>query len=271
MPFFLKRLYTELVYPKLPTYELYQSVVKNKRGIEIGGPTKFFTQSGFLPLYPHLESLDNINFSSETIWEGRLADRGIFHFDGREGVQFVREASELIGISDSAYDVVLSSHVIEHCANPIKTLIEWKRVLRKMGYLVMIVPHKEGTFDRLRDVTFIEHLVDDFRNNTDETDLTHAEEFINRFDFSLHPHEPRDQFVNDMYNNAKKRRIHHHAFNTPLVAQLLQHSGWQIISIDIRLPFHIICLAQKTDGIDNSAFLASTAAYKSETPFRTDK
>lgn len=59
---------------------------------------------------------------------------------------------------DSTLDYVMSSHVIEHFFDPIKTLKEWKRVIKKGGYIFIIAPHKERIFDKNRKVTSIEEL-----------------------------------------------------------------------------------------------------------------
>ena len=55
---------------------------------------------------------------------------------------------------DDFADFVLASHVIEHFPDPIRALKEWLRVARK--YVVVIVPHRDRTFDSDRDVTTVE-------------------------------------------------------------------------------------------------------------------
>ncbi len=56
-------------------------------------------------------------------------------------------------------DYVLSSHVIEHFFDPIKALKEWIRVLKTGGYIFIIVPHKERTFDGNRKLTSLDELI----------------------------------------------------------------------------------------------------------------
>jgi SAM-dependent methyltransferase len=58
---------------------------------------------------------------------------------------------------NSAVDFVLASHVIEHFPDPIRALNEWVRVARR--YVVVIVPHRERTFDRDRELTPVTELV----------------------------------------------------------------------------------------------------------------
>jgi glycosyltransferase involved in cell wall biosynthesis len=51
-------------------------------------------------------------------------------------------------LDDNSVDFVISSHVIEHFPDPIKALKEWYRVVKPGGYLYIIAPHKERTFDK---------------------------------------------------------------------------------------------------------------------------
>ena len=62
-------------------------------------------------------------------------------------------------LRDESVDAVLSSHVLEHCFDPIKTLKEWLRVTKKDGFLFMIIPHKERTFDAEKPLTEVAELV----------------------------------------------------------------------------------------------------------------
>lgn len=48
--------------------KLARSVVFGKQGIEIGGPSEIFRKRYSLPLYGAVSTLDNCDFSQETIW-----------------------------------------------------------------------------------------------------------------------------------------------------------------------------------------------------------
>ena len=133
-------------------------------GLEIGGPSSIFRRGGLFPIYAVASRVDNCNFGHVTIWEGGISDGETFVFDEQRspGTQYVAEATDLWNLISEAYDFVTASHVIEHVANPLRALAEWIRVLKDDGVLLMIVPHKEGTFDHLRPVKSLKHLLDDF-------------------------------------------------------------------------------------------------------------
>lgn len=61
-------------------------------------------------------------------------------------------------VPDESVDFVISSHVLEHFADPIAALLEWYRVVKPSGYVYMIVPHMERTFDRDRERTVLTRL-----------------------------------------------------------------------------------------------------------------
>jgi SAM-dependent methyltransferase len=57
-------------------------------------------------------------------------------------------------MGDDSTDFVLASHVLEHFPDPIRALKEWIRVARHK--VVVVVPHRDRTFDRDRDLTPVE-------------------------------------------------------------------------------------------------------------------
>ena len=72
------------------------------------------------------------------------------HPAGKCPVNIVAYADRL-PFKDNTLDYILSSHVIEHAFRPIKTIKEWLRVIKPGGYVFMIVPHKDRTFDKNKD------------------------------------------------------------------------------------------------------------------------
>jgi SAM-dependent methyltransferase len=251
---------------------------RGKVGLEIGGPSSFFSADGLLPLYPAVAALDNCNYSGSTVWEGTIREGLTFQYapDRAPGSQYIREATDLAGIADASYDLLLSCHTLEPSANPLLALSEWVRVLRPGGMLVMALPHKDGTFDHRRPVTTLEHLLADLQRNTREDDLTHMPEVLRLHDLERDP--PAGNLENlqrRLEQNAENRCMHHHVFDAALTARILHVTGLQILSIDLISPCHIVAVARKPKEVgskpSNRRFFATSALVSALSPFPTDR
>ena len=217
------------------------------KGIEIGGPSEIFKLKGIFPIYLFANKIDGVNFSNNTLWEGNLAQGNSYqYYSDKMGYQYIGEASDLSFIENYKYDFVLSCHSLEHLANPIKALNEWSRILKDKGTFVLILPNPKNTFDCNRPITKLAHLIDDFNNNTLESDTTHFEEVI-----ALHDLQ-RDNFIEDKNkleertkNNLSNRAIHHHVFTLELIRALLNHVGFKIDYQQSVNPFHLVTIPHK--------------------------
>jgi SAM-dependent methyltransferase len=160
-------------------------------------------------------------------------------------------------------------------ANPFKAMAEWLRVLKSGGYLLLVLPHKDGTFDHLRPVTPFQHLVDDYERSVGEDDLGHLPEILELHDLSMDPPAgDRESFRRRSLKNLENRCLHHHAFDTDLTVRMLDHFGLQVLDVQQALPYHIITLSRKLPGAarpDNNSFLSSAAACRKNSPFSTDR
>jgi SAM-dependent methyltransferase len=227
--------------------EVYKANLGDKRGIEIGGPSSIFQENGILPIYSVLGSLDGCNYSSETIWEGKLREGWRYNYqkDKNPGYQYICEAVDLNPIPQESYDFVLSSHSLEHMANPLKAISEWKRILKDDGLLLLVVPHKDKTFDHNRPVTSLNHLVEDLDNDVGEDDLTHLPEILELHDLRQSP-EVGDyaSFKKRSKDNYLNRCLHQHVFDTKLVLDLVKYMNLTTIIVDFVSPYHIIVLAK---------------------------
>lgn len=220
-----------------------------KVGIEIGGPSQVFGSRGVFPIYPIIGRIDNCNFSNTTAWEGDIKQGQTFQFDRRKpaGQQYIVEATEMECLASGSYDFVLSSHVLEHCANPILALSEWRRLLKDPGTLVLILPHKDKTFDHRRSVTTMEHLIADFNSGKTEDDLTHLPEILALHDFGCDPYAGDiESFKLRCMRNAENRCLHHHVFDVPLAIKLVEFTGFTVQTVEELAPEHILVLAQNS-------------------------
>ncbi len=242
-------------YSKLASVADYRSRLRAKRGLEIGGPSSTLGDTGPVPIYDVLGSLDNCLYSGSTIWTGEVREGSTFIYQPGKppGSQIICDATNLQPIQDSSYDCVLACHCLEHIANPLLALAEWKRVLKNDGLLLLILPHKDGTFDWRRPTTPLAHMIEDYENAVGEEDLTHLPEILELHDLSRDiPAGTKDQFEQRCLANHINRAMHHHVFDTMAAVAIVNHIGLEILCVDTLKPSHIIILASRaSQPIDN--------------------
>lgn len=224
-------------------HRLYLPFVSGKTGLEIGGPSQVFRTGEPVDIYQYLEVVDNCDFSAETVWANQQSD---YKFaEGKPpGRTIYCDGSELTPIADDSYDCVLSSHNLEHFANPVKALYEWKRVLRPNGALLLVLPYYKETFDHLRQPTSVDHMFEDFAHKTGEDDLTHLPEILERHDLAKDSGagSPENFHVRSL-SNISNRCLHHHVFDELNSRTLLERAGFNVHSVDKAYPFHLCILA----------------------------
>ena len=182
---------------------------ENKSGVIIGGRLRW-----------HFKDL------------GRTAQK-IINVDNRPAdianhdVDYVTDAANLSFTMDETMDFICSSHLLEHLANPLKAIVEWKRVIKEGGIIYVGVPDKRHTFDHKRDRTPLSHLIDDFEKGIDQTDTTHIAEFIE----NLNENEPcegnSEQSPGHVINNPESG-VHHHVWIADDVKEIFEHMGLAI-------------------------------------------
>jgi SAM-dependent methyltransferase len=187
-------------------------------------------------------------FAEDTHWEGKRHAGLNFRFDQakRTGQNFITEGSTLDGIDDRTYDFVLSAGNLEHIANPIKALHNWKRVLKPEGHLLLVLPDKHRTFDYPRPVTPLEHLLDDYARDVGEDDMTHLEEFVTLWDYKKYPLASSIAEHRDRYrNNHKDRLIHHHVFDLKSAIRMVTHCGWLVLAAERLRPEYLVLFCKR--------------------------
>ena len=117
------------------------------------------------------------------------------NFSRDKEVLDIVSAGDALPFKDSTFDFLLSSHVLEHFFDPIKTLKEWSRVATK--YIFLILPHRDRTLDRDRE-------------------LTTFSELSARHDGTL--------ITDDMHENK-----HHSVWDLPSFLQFVEGLGYKVI------------------------------------------
>lgn len=206
--------------------ELFQGL----HAIEFGGPSQIYDTLG---VYSVLTGCDGINFTTNPVFtQGQ--PMGAYNYQtGRSGRFWWCDATDLAIFSDSSYDLALSSDNLEHIANPIRALVEWRRVIKPNGYIFLVLPRKESNFDHQRPHTSFEHILSDYTNNVDEHDLTHLDEILRLHDLERDPWaKPYEHFEQRSKDNFNNRCLHHHVFNTKLIQCIFDYMDFETVGIN---------------------------------------
>lgn len=119
----------------------------------------------------YLDGLEGIEIGASAHNDYGLNARNVDRYDSMETIYKEEEWSlcgrmrpvdvvapgDELPFDDDSVDFVFASHVIEHFPDPIRALEEWLRVARR--YVVLVIPHRDRTFDHDRPLTPIGELV----------------------------------------------------------------------------------------------------------------
>jgi SAM-dependent methyltransferase len=101
-------------------------------------------------------------------------------------ISITGDAQDLSNIEDGSVDFVIANHLVEHLDNPIRGLEEMVRVLRDGGVLYLALPDPRVTFDFERQLTSVEHLIDEYRNGPDQTREAHFRDWVEKAEAHTH-------------------------------------------------------------------------------------
>jgi len=186
---------------------------EQKRALEIGGPSSLLN-----PLYNHLKQLTIFNYEPAMSKHSQVGKTdNIVYGDATD--------ESIIDQFDDKFELIITSHTLEHIANPIKALKIWNKLLAPNGIILNIVPCKNHCWDRARNYTTLNHLIHDFENITQEDDMAHVHE-------SACMIETRPNYYNDVGDSNMSRIIHHHVFSKSLLSEMHFYAGFNHIFSD---------------------------------------
>jgi len=213
------------------------------KALEIGGPSPYFHPGQLCPVYTILSSIDYCNAIP--------AEQRTQYITPpfKEGTTYLCDSTVLKPIKNKAYDVVLSSHMLEHVANPLKAVLEWKRVLSDKGYILLVLPYKKNIFDHRRRTTSFQHLLKDYQTCVEEDDLNHLEEILQLHDLTRDPLAGSfEDFKSRCLRNQELRFLHHHVFDLALGKKALEWAGARVLMSETIDAYSFLLLAQIQDS-----------------------
>jgi SAM-dependent methyltransferase len=213
--------------------EFLKNIFKNKKILDIGGPSEWLNElykNEKIFFFNREELMDIfLQFNSNNIINGDIT-----------------KEDDLIKIKDLNLDIAVSSHVLEHIANPIKSIKNIYNILQKDALIITVIPNKKNCWDKDREDTSLEHLMNDYIKDTSEDDMSHAEEascIIN----GLNGWGARPNYYKEIENNNKNRLIHHHVFNIETLTKIHEYANFKTLRCETLKEdsLHMIYIGQK--------------------------
>ncbi len=203
-------------------------------GIEIGAlhrPLK-------VPRTAHVTYVDRL---PEEVLRAHYSD---LNFDDFAPVEVLGSAEDLSAFADGTLDFVIASHLLEHLEDPIQALAEFHRVLRRDGVVYLALPDPRLTFDRDRQLTHLQHLLDEHRHGPAANRRAHFLDWAIHIDKDPQP-EIRAQFLDEMDYS-----IHFHVWRPDGFLEFLQAAKQEA-----RLEFELAAYAPPEAADDNEFIL----------------
>jgi len=93
-------------------------------------------------------------------------------------VDIIDDGETLGAIVNNSQDFVIANHFLEHCQDPIRTVVNFIRVLNDGGIMFISLPDKRYMFDKKREVTSFDHLVRDHDEGPEQSRIEHLRDWV---------------------------------------------------------------------------------------------
>jgi SAM-dependent methyltransferase len=186
--------------------------------------------------------------------------------DNIAAVDIVTPGPTLSAIASHSLDFIIANHVIEHLADPIGALLCWHEKLRPHGVLFMAYPVAAHCLDKIRKITPVPHLFDDYRLGVQAPRDEHLLAFVLAWNpaYFRKPEEIRTLLeymwrhelyeldetawllvredrhtVQHLLDEREQHEIHHHAFTYDSMKALFEQlnvtsrEGYQMVDLSL--------------------------------------
>ena len=208
------------------------NTVRNKKILEIGGPS--FNNYWIPKFYELSEYTDIVNFSHEnniSLYTGcgyngcndnkTVKIRKLYNIVIDDSYEYLK-----ILQNQNDYDIILTCHVLEHQANPIKQLLLWRKLLKNDGIFIHVLPEKSVSLDCNRPITDFDKILFKYNNNILENDSSEIDEIIKykNDDATKVPGVTDTDYLIMLKNNTElilnTQPIHHHVYDFKLLENI---------------------------------------------------
>jgi SAM-dependent methyltransferase len=218
-------------------------------GIEIGALHNPFDLSG-LPV-TRIRYVDRMPSEQLRLQYPELNDVSFVNID------IIDDGQILSTIPNGSLDFIIANHMIEHCDNTLGALENWLVKLREQGVLFLALPDKRRGWDERRDITSLEHILEDYRSTTSERKARNYEHF-----------KSWTELVGNIHDEAHVRwlieidySIHFHVFTFDSFRSLLDYARREL-----DFPFRILDSIEPADCSWESVFVLAKQPASASAP-----
>lgn len=144
-----------------------------RHGIEIGAlHNPYQNKSGKI----RIKYVDRMTVSDLRAQYPELKSRNLVNPD------IIDDGESLKTVEDNTLDFIIANHFLEHCENLLRTVEAHIKKVKPGGILYYYVPNKDFTFDKKRDLTTTQHILDEYHNGHEHNRRSHYENWCKLVD-----------------------------------------------------------------------------------------
>lgn len=148
-------------------------------------------------------------------------------------VDVVDDGEKLDKFKANSLDFIIANHFIEHCLDPIGTILNMYVKLRKEGVIYMAIPEKRYTFDKPRAITPYSHLLEEHQDKTKmKFRVEHTEEAVRLTEKGHKNQKSVDARVKELMDSGF--RIHYHVWTQKEMTEMFVRLA-QDFKIDLEI------------------------------------
>jgi len=152
-------------------------------------------------------------------------------------------------------DFLIAHNVLEHCSNPISTLIEWHNFIKHGGTVVLSVPYHECCPDKGRNVSPFDHILFDFLLERNDDSFESREHIYSNIMGWIDDGGFKDKSKFEVAHSAhqcaqaKENDLHWHVFSEDVLKMAIQFSA---VMTGKNIVFERVSAPYKTDAVERT-------------------
>lgn len=152
-------------------------------------------------------------------------------------------------------DFLIAHNVLEHCSNPISTLIEWHNFVKHGGTVVISVPYHECCPDKGRNVNPFDHILFDYLLERNDDSFESREHIYSNIMGWIDDGGFKDKSKFEVARSAhqcahaKENDLHWHVFSEDVLKMAIQFSA---LMTGKNIVFERVSAPYKTDAVERT-------------------